>query len=488
MDESMRRFVAPRGRSLRDKGLLVLAVPLAFEIGFVLVVMAMESSAAREHEAEMRAQATITSAYHVLQLVVDTETAIRGYIIAGQPRFAEPYKRAIREVPLEIERLQALVAKGPHDVALLKARARTVLAYQTMQHERIVRGHRAEAATIVEAGTGKQLMDSFRASVQEFLARYRVIHEQTGRSSVRARRNLRNVVVGGLLMNVIVAATMAEFFARSITRRLAVVVENTFLIERREPLRGAVQGSDEIAQLDARFHSMANALEKSRRELEAFTYSVSHDLRAPLRAVNGYARMIEEDFAAKLDAEGRRYLATIRSEARRMGQLIDDLLAFSRLGRQPLQLAPVDVAAIAREALADIPEASDARVTVRIDAPPALADRAMLRQVFVNLLSNAIKFSGNQPEILVEVGGSVGERHNVYWVRDHGVGFDMRFADKLFGVFQRLHAAHEFEGTGVGLAIVQRVIERHGGTIRAEAEEGRGACFTFTLASTEKES
>lgn len=482
MDEPSQRGAAFTGRSLRDKGLMVLAVPLAFQIAFALVVMAMERSASREHAAELRAQQTVASTYRLLQLLVDTETAIRGYIIAEDRRFLEPYDRAIRQVPLQIRELEASASSLSADVAALEAAAQAVLTFQTLQRDRVARGQGEEAARVVRTGTGKRLMDRFRVQADQFHARYRSINESRSQGSSAARRGLRNAVLAGLLMNIIAAAAMAVYFARGITRRLGVVVENTFRIERREPLLGRVGGNDEIAALDARFHGMAGALETSRRELESFSYSVSHDLRAPLRAVSGYARMVEEDFSDKLDDHGRRYLSTIRAEAARMGRLIDDLLAFSRLGRQPLQVGPVDVAAVAREALSDIPDAADPRVSVQIDAPPAMADRAMLRQVFVNLLSNAIKFSSQNSEIHVEVGGSRGDGENVYWVRDHGVGFDMKYAGKLFGVFQRLHAAHEFEGTGVGLAIVRRVIERHGGRIWAEAEEGRGACFSFTLA------
>jgi len=483
VDDRSQRFPVAGGHTLRNKGLLILAVPLGFQIAFALVLMAMERSASRQHEAEVQAQRTVASTYHLLQLLVDTETAIRGYVITEDRRFLEPYDRAIRDVPAQLRSLEASAANLSSDVPGLRAAAQMILEYQTLQRDRVASGQRDEAARVVRAGNGKRLMDGFRVRAAQFNARYSDINESRSVRSAAARRNLRDVVLAGLMMNIIAAASLFVYFARGITRRLAVVVDNTFRIERREPLHGLVGGGDEIAELDARVHGMAAALENSRRELESFSYSVSHDLRAPLRAVSGYARMVEEDFAERLDGEGRRYLTTIRAEASRMGRLIDDLLAFSRLGRQPLQVAPVDVAAIAREALTDIPEAADPRVSVHIDAPPAVGDRAMLRQVFVNLLSNAIKFSSQSAEIRVEVGGSHGNGENVYWVRDYGVGFDMKYAGKLFGVFQRLHAAHEFEGTGVGLAIVRRVIERHGGRVWADAEEGRGACFSFTLAN-----
>jgi PAS domain S-box-containing protein len=221
-------------------------------------------------------------------------------------------------------------------------------------------------------------------------------------------------------------------------------------------------------------------LQAANRELEGFSYSVSHDLRAPLRAIDGYARMLEEDFGPRLDAEGRRLLGVVRANAMRMGQLIDDLLAFSRVSRtDPLRL-PVDMGALAREAAGEV--ADGAAAPVEFEAlPPARGDRALLKQVWVNLVANACKFSAKRERPQVRVGGKANGTELVYWVRDNGAGFDPRYAGKLFGVFQRLHRDDEFPGTGVGLAIVQRVVTRHGGRVWAEGEQGKGACFYFSL-------
>ena len=221
-------------------------------------------------------------------------------------------------------------------------------------------------------------------------------------------------------------------------------------------------------------------IQAANRELESFSYSVSHDLRAPLRAVDGYARMLEEDYGPGLDEEGRRLLGVVRASSRRMGQLIDDLLDFSRLGRQALARRPVDMTALAREVAATLTHGTSLRVEIA-PLPRAEADPALLHQVWVNLIGNALKYSGKQAAPRVEIGGREEAGGNVYWVRDNGVGFDMRYAEKLFGVFQRLHGADEFPGTGVGLAIVQRVVARHGGRVWAESRPGEGACFYFTL-------
>jgi len=230
----------------------------------------------------------------------------------------------------------------------------------------------------------------------------------------------------------------------------------------------------------ARAEDRSAALAAANRELDAFSYSVSHDLRAPLRAVEGYAGMLEEDYGARLDDEGRRLVGAVRSGGRQMNRLIEDLLEFSRVGRADLRRLEVDMAALAREAAALPPGAA----RVRIESGEILAasgDRALLRQVWVNLLSNAVKYSGKREQPVVQVGSRSEGGQAVYWVRDNGAGFDSRYADKLFGVFQRLHRADEFPGTGVGLAIVQRVVTRHGGRVWAESKLGEGACFYFSL-------
>jgi two-component system sensor kinase len=230
-------------------------------------------------------------------------------------------------------------------------------------------------------------------------------------------------------------------------------------------------------------------LETAIKELEAFSYSVSHDLRAPLRGVDGYVRILQEEYGDRLDAEGKRLIGVASSEARRMGRLIDDLLAFSRVSRHQTELRQVDMGALARAVFEDLVKASPGAVpSLELqDLPPALGDAAMLRQVFANLLGNALKFSRHQAEPIIEVGFTQGVGETTYFVRDNGAGFDEKHAEKLFGVFQRLHSEEEFEGTGIGLALVQRIVHRHGGVVRAEGRPGAGAAFYFTL-PTPKES
>lgn len=240
-------------------------------------------------------------------------------------------------------------------------------------------------------------------------------------------------------------------------------------------------------QLELRVAERTSQLEAANKELEAFSYSVSHDLRSPLRAIDGFSRILLDDYANKLDEEGKRLLNVVRDNAGRMGQLIDDILKFSRTGRLELSFSEVDMERLAREVVEEMqPSVEHGKLQLEIEAiPPSTGDRAMLRQVFVNLLSNAIKFSRTKEVPTIKVGGSIEGGEAIYYVQDNGVGFDMHYVDKLFGVFQRLHGVDEFEGTGIGLAIVKRIVTRHGGRVWAQGKVDEGATFYFALPTKE---
>jgi signal transduction histidine kinase len=286
------------------------------------------------------------------------------------------------------------------------------------------------------------------------------------------------MIAGGELFGAISFGAAPDGFPQELVNIAQEVATQLAIAMAQARLLSAVRSH--AADLEARVRERTEALQAANKELESFSYSVSHDLRSPLRAVDGYAQMLQEDYGPRLDEEGRRLLAVVRDSSLRMGRLIDDLLDFSRLGRQEPAKRPVDMTGLAREVIDELPDSRAAAIELPA-LPPAHADRALLKQVWANLVSNALKYSGKRPQARIEIGGRENGAENVYWVRDNGVGFDMKYAGKLFGVFQRLHRQDEFDGTGVGLAIVQRVVARHGGRVWAEGKPGDGACFHFSL-------
>jgi len=236
-------------------------------------------------------------------------------------------------------------------------------------------------------------------------------------------------------------------------------------------------------ELEQRVRERTAALEVANRELEAFAHSVSHDLRAPLRGIDGWSLALLEDYGERLDEQGHKYLERVRSEAQNMGRLIDDLLHLSRVSQTKLVAGPVDLSSLARTIVARLAEANPGRSIQFIIAPSlqCTGDARLLEVALTNLLDNAAKFTGLCREPRVEFGATECQGERVFFVRDNGAGFDMAYADKLFAPFQRLHKTHEFPGSGIGLATVQRVIHRHAGRIWAEAKVGAGATMYFTL-------
>ncbi len=242
-----------------------------------------------------------------------------------------------------------------------------------------------------------------------------------------------------------------------------------------------------VKQANERLERRTSELSETNIELESFSYSVAHDLRAPLRHITGYSGIFLEDYGPQIDAEGRRRLVKIGESAKRMGQLVDDLLSLSKIGLQELSLQTTELDSLLRQALRELEvESAGREIEWRIgELFSAECDPGLMMQVFVNLLSNAVKYTGKRDHALIEVGHMMQNSERVVFVRDNGAGFEMQYLGKLFGIFQRLHKAQDFEGTGVGLAIVQRILRKHGGRIWAEAKLGQGATFFFTLGSPE---
>jgi PAS domain S-box-containing protein len=255
--------------------------------------------------------------------------------------------------------------------------------------------------------------------------------------------------------------------------------------EGEEVNRAMMNVLQDLRQTNRKLERVSEALENTNRELDAFAYSVSHDLRAPLRAIDGFARILQEDYAEVLDAEGQRLLGVVRENAERMAQLINDLLAFSRLGRRPLERALVPMKEVLEEIVAELQRGDGNATAFEVHHLPAVpGDRAMLRQAFANLLENAVKYSAPKPAPKVVVDGVVEDGHVHYCVTDNGIGFEPKYAGKIFGVFERLHGGERFAGTGVGLSLVQRIVRRHGGTVWGEAQPDQGAKFHVRLPIT----
>jgi PAS domain S-box-containing protein len=293
------------------------------------------------------------------------------------------------------------------------------------------------------------------------------------RSQLRDRRNwlgeLHHICKDG--SKVIVDSHM-QLFGDSLVLEANRDITKQRQIE--ESLRGA---QEELGE-------RAAELEAANKELEAFTYSVSHDLRAPLRHVLGYAELLQKQSASILDDKARRYMTMILEASKRMGNLIDDLLSFSRIGRAEARKTAINLDQLAREVIAELgQDAKDRNIAWTIGAlPVCYGDRSMLKLVLANLLSNAVKFTRTRAQAKIEIGCAAGKDNQVeVFVTDNGAGFEMQYVNKLFGVFERLHRAEEFEGTGIGLATVQRIIHRHGGTVRAEGAVDQGATFYFSL-------
>ncbi len=243
------------------------------------------------------------------------------------------------------------------------------------------------------------------------------------------------------------------------------------------------RAEESIRQLNSDLQKQSDQLQAANKELEAFSYSVSHDLRAPLRSIDGFSQALQEDYADKLDSEGKDHLQRVRASTQRMGQLIDDMLNLSRVTRGEMRCEPIDLTSMAWAIAADLQATAPEREVEFFitEGVAAEGDARLVRILLQNLLNNAWKYTSKHPRARIEFGFAQNNGDSAYFVRDDGAGFDMAYADKLFGAFQRLHGATEFSGTGIGLATVQRIVHRHGGRVWAEGKIDQGATFYFSL-------
>ncbi len=402
-----------------------------------------------------------------LFLLSDAQTAVRGFAIAANPSFLAPYERTKSTLPASLSKLKQLTANDPDQVNRMELLNGQIASLMDLMHNivslRGADGSMDAMRAFIAGGEGEAALQQIRSNVialQEEEARKLVLHRA---SSVESAFQTRVLLISGTVVVFLALAMAYWMLHRTMTRRLQAEL-------------GLIDANKQLV-------SHADQLEMVNKELESFSYSVSHDLRIPLRAVAGYAAMLSEDYEEKLDSEGKRLLNVILENSKRMGLLIDDLLTFSKLGRQALNATEIDMGALIERVLAEVRGPEDSENTeVIVDALPSVwGDRALLRQVWINLISNALKYSRKNQLPQIHISGSCHGAECVYLIRDNGVGFDMQYYNKLFGVFQRLHSAEEFPGTGVGLAIVQRITQRHGGRVWAEGAINQGATFFIAL-------
>jgi signal transduction histidine kinase len=390
----------------------------------------------------------------------ESESGHRRYLVTGDESYLKAFHVLNERMPEYIRYVRELTQDIPEQrqhVDLLNRLIEKQLEAEQAAIELRARTGFEGVRGIALTGVAKAELEEFhRIQTQMEHDENRAIHRRAVQSAAITRNTIGLLGIGLLLLFVLLASVY-YLIRHDITERRRVAAE----LQRRGKL-----------------------LEAANKELEAFSYSVSHDLRAPLRHIDGYASLLQKSALPLLDEKSSRYLQTISESATHMGQLIDDLLVFSRMGRQEMLHATVNLEQLVKSVLHDLRHDTQSReISWTIGAlPDVKGDPAMLRQVFSNLIANAIKFTATRPLAMIEIGSD--ERspaEMVFYVRDNGVGFDMQYAGKLFGVFQRLHRADEFEGTGIGLANVRRIIHRHGGRTWAESTLDQGATFYFSL-------
>jgi signal transduction histidine kinase len=417
------------------------------------------------------------------RLCVDMETGVRGYLLMHDPVFRAPYDDSRRELEPVLATLAALVADNATQVLRVADLRAAIGRWMPLAESALARREQPNwQVSVPDQHAARARFNDLRRQFDAFRAGEVLLRDsRTATARAAARRTTRVTIGAALLLGLALALAGA--------RQLGVVVKQygTLLGAERERSRALAAAEAALRDLNARLEGQVSRrtadLTASNRELESFCYAVSHDLRSPLRGIAGFAQVLAEDYGPTLDDEGRRHLDRVRTGALRMSQLIDDLLELSRVTRSPLAKQPVDLGALAAAIIERLRAADESRSVDVVVARPMLAsgDARLLEVALENLVDNAWKYTRLTPSARIEIGVDAAATPAVYHVRDNGAGFDMAFAGKLFQPFQRLHTEAEFEGTGIGLATVQRVIERHGGAVWAKAAPSRGAEIFFTL-------
>jgi len=438
-------------------------------------MLSFSSEVRSEHDREwVRHTYIVVETLQMVRIdITRAETGQRGYMLTGEAGDLETYYAGATQVRQDLKKLSDLTADNATQRAALERLDPLIGAGLEELSDGIeVRkrsGLLAGVKAVTGANNGEKRMGQIAAEIAEMHhTEDKLLSRRLDESDASMRKMKAAIVCGNAL-------------AISIMLLAGVVIH-------RETTRRNLAEKN-LQQSNGRLEDRTAELSVTNSELESFAYSVAHDLRAPLRHIAGYANILVQDYEARLDAEGMRCLGKISAGAHQMGRLVDDLLSLSKIGRQKLSIQDTSLHALVAQVAEELaPEYAGRKIEWRIgELSSARCDPALMKQVFVNLLSNAVKYTGKREHAVIEVGQLRQNNERVIFVRDNGVGFDMQYVGKLFGVFERLHKARDFEGTGVGLATAQRVIRKHGGRIWAEAEVDKGATFFCTIGSPENQ-
>ncbi|MFN6463968.1 MAG: sensor histidine kinase [Nostoc sp. DedVER02] len=490
----------------RNTGSFVIAVTIMAGVGVISYLSLLQY---RENaQWVIHTREVLEKTKEVMSQIKDAESGQRGYLLTGKERYLEPYRTAAGEIVQKLKTLRQLTADNPDQQQRLD-RLEPLIAKKLVLMEQAINARKKNlesALQIVQIDEGQQIMEDIRMLTTAMEnEENELLKQRSLEANASAHQTTLLTIFGSIIASAIVG--------------LAAIITNQELVKRKQMENSLQKARDELeievnkrtaelrntneelqieinerkkaeseilrlnVQLEQRVAERTAQLEATNKEMEAFSYSVSHDLRAPLRSIDGFSQALLEDYVDKLDAVGQNYLQRVRAATQRMAQLIDDLLNLSRLTRSEMRYEKVDLSALVEAIATELHKTEPERQVEFAIAPGLVAngDAHLLRIVLENLLGNAWKFTGKHERARIEFGLLQQDDTLVYFVRDDGTGFDMAYVEKLFGAFQRLHAMTEFEGTGIGLATVQRIIHRHGGRVWAESAVEQGATFYFTL-------